>query len=294
MRASARCRDRQASPPKTTQALTLPADAPPADTATAEPFADPALAGRLPLPRPAGLAVAAPSAEQTTAPATGLAAAPAPLPPPADPRHAALKPKARSATASAAALQREATASAIEAAAAAALAAEAEAASAPGISGATRLAVASSRRPATRPSQFAASVEAALAAAASEPAAEAQPEAAVQTAAAEPAPAPEPAAQPEAVDEPEPESAAPDIPTRATVAKQATIRNALDLGEVSLIGVYGSSNNRRALVRMSTGRFVKVEVGDRLNGGKVAAIDATQLTYVKNGRSIVLKMIRDS
>ena len=116
----------------------------------------------------------------------------------------------------------------------------------------------------------------------------------MQTAATEPAPEPEPAAEPEAIDEPEPESAAPDIPTRATVAKQATIRNALDLGEVSLIGVYGSSNNRRALVRMSTGRFVKVEVGDRLNGGKVAAIDATQLTYVKNGRSIVLKMIRDS
>ena len=284
--------------PENDAALTQPANARPAGTATAEPFADPALAGRLPLPRPEGLAVAAPSADPATASATGLAtglaAAPPPLPPPADTRHAALKPKARSATASTAALQREATASAIEAAAAAALAAEAEAASAPGISGATRLAVASSRRPATRPSQFAASVAAALAEVAIEPAAAAQPEAAVQTAAAEPAPAPEPAAQPEAVDEPEPESAAPNIPTRATVAKQATIRNALDLGEVSLIGVYGSSNNRRALVRMSTGRFVKVEVGDRLNGGKVAAIDATQLTYVKNGRSIVLKMIRDS
>ena len=55
-----------------------------------------------------------------------------------------------------------------------------------------------------------------------------------------------------------------------------------------------SSSNRRALVRMPTGRLVKVQVGDRLDGGRVAAIGDNELSYVKKGRTYVLKMIRDS
>jgi hypothetical protein len=248
---------------------------------------NPALAAVQPRARPlvAAVSVAAVPAAQ------GPAAQAGPLAPPVDARHAALAPRARSVAAVAAATDRQSTADAVAAAAAAALSAETAAASAPGVSTATRFAVASSRRPSSKPSRFAQSVEAALAVAVAEPVAQAEPVAEpvaqpdVQ-AAAEPAPV--------ELDEPEPQNAAPDIPTRASVAKQATIRNALDMGDVSLIGVYGSSSNRRALVRMSSGRFVKVEVGDRLDGGKVAAIGDTQLTYVKNGRSIVLKMIRDS
>jgi len=33
-------------------------------------------------------------------------------------------------------------------------------------------------------------------------------------------------------------------------------------------------------------------VGDRFDGGKVAAIGDGQLTYVKNGKTIVLKMVK--
>ncbi len=254
--------------------------------APASPVANPALAALQPRARPAGSSAAA-----AAVPAEGSAPQAGPLSPPVDARHAALAPRARSDAAVAAAADRQSTADAVAAAAAAALSAETAAASAPGVGTASRYAVASSRRPSSKPPRFAQSVEAALAVAVAEPVAQAEP-------------APEPVAEPEVqaaaepapaeLDEPEPQNAAPDIPTRASVAKQATIRNALDLGDVSLIGVYGSSSNRRALVRMSSGRFVKVEVGDRLDGGKVAAIGDTQLTYVKNGRSIVLKMIRDS
>lgn len=82
----------------------------------------------------------------------------------------------------------------------------------------------------------------------------------------------------------------PIVPTARSVAKQATQRNALKLRSVNLIGVYGSAKNRRALVRMSNGRYRKVKVGDRLDGGKVMAIGASELRYHKSGRNVILKM----
>ncbi len=87
-------------------------------------------------------------------------------------------------------------------------------------------------------------------------------------------------------------SAAPVIPSAASVARQATVKNALDLRKVNLIGVYGKASDRRALVRLSNGRYKKVQIGDSIDGGKVAAISETELRYVKNGRSVVLKMPR--
>ena len=93
--------------------------------------------------------------------------------------------------------------------------------------------------------------------------------------------------------EPEPEapaSAQPSIPTSASVARQATITGAINLRRVNLIGVYGSSSDRRALVRLPSGRYVKVEVGDRIDGGRVAAIGDGELRYVKGGRNVTLKV----
>ncbi|MCP9481368.1 hypothetical protein NNA36_05290 [Shimia sp. CNT1-13L.2] len=82
----------------------------------------------------------------------------------------------------------------------------------------------------------------------------------------------------------------PKIPTTASVARQATIQNAIKLNKINLIGVYGTSSDRRALVRLSNGRYKKVQVGDRIDGGKVSAIGETELRYVKSGRNVVLKM----
>lgn len=84
----------------------------------------------------------------------------------------------------------------------------------------------------------------------------------------------------------------PSIPSSASVARQATVKNALNLRQVNLIGVYGKPSDRRALVRLSSGRYKKVKIGDRIDGGKVAAINDTELRYVKNGRNVVLKMPR--
>ncbi|MDO6583916.1 hypothetical protein Q4543_00130 [Salipiger sp. 1_MG-2023] len=83
---------------------------------------------------------------------------------------------------------------------------------------------------------------------------------------------------------------APNIPQNANVARQATIENQLNLRETSLIGVFGSSSNRRALVRLSNGRLQNVKVGDRLDGGRVAAIGEAELQLSKGGRNVVLRM----
>ena len=76
------------------------------------------------------------------------------------------------------------------------------------------------------------------------------------------------------------------------MARQATIKNAINLRQVNLIGVYGTPSNRRALVRLSSGRYRKVQVGDRIDGGQVVAIGDSELRYQKGGRSVILKMPR--
>lgn len=137
------------------------------------------------------------------------------------------------------------------------------------------LAVAASLRPTQRPSGFGTQVQRALAAAQRTPAAP-QPDAQVQQASAAAAPAVT--------------RAAPAIPTSASVAREATQTSAINLRRINLIGVFGSAGNRNALVRLSNGNVVRVGVGDRLDGGQVAAIAESELRYVKNGRTHALQI----
>jgi hypothetical protein len=142
-----------------------------------------------------------------------------------------------------------------------------------------------SRRPASKPDDFSGAVEAAVAAAVRLPVPKADPEPEAKSA----APDLKPEEQDEA-DEPEVASAAPKIPTKASVAKQATFRNALNLSKTNLIGVYGTQSKRYALVRLSTGKYKKVRIGDRIDGGTVKAITQTEVRYQKGGRLVSLKM----
>ncbi|WP_439144023.1 hypothetical protein [Planktotalea sp.] len=140
---------------------------------------------------------------------------------------------------------------------------EAEAAQTP----ATRLAVATSRKPAPRPRNFARLVDRAQKQAERE---SEQQETRVAAVA--------------------PRTVKPSIPSSASVAKNATVRNAINLSRVNLIGVYGKPSSRRALVRLSSGRYKKVKVGDRVDGGRVSAIGEGQLIYTKRGRNVTLRM----
>jgi hypothetical protein len=151
---------------------------------------------------------------------------------------------------------------------------------APAADPASALAVAASMRPAAKPSNFTAAVEQALSAALA---------AAPTPAAQQPARTAQPAPEVEEDNEPDiAASAVPNIPTRASVAAAATVTRGINLRQMNLISVAGTANNRRALVRMSNGRVVQVKVGDRLDGGQVAAIGERQLRYVKSGRTHVL------
>jgi hypothetical protein len=148
--------------------------------------------------------------------------------------------------------------------------------------------VAISMRPSARPRDMNSAVEAAVAAAVREPAPEFAPEAGtVEVAAAAPDPR---TAETDELDEPETTKAAPSIPTRANVAKMATYNNAINLSKINLIGTYGTDSRRYALVRQSNGKYKKVQVGDRIDGGTVQAITDTEVRYQKGGRLVSLKL----
>lgn len=72
------------------------------------------------------------------------------------------------------------------------------------------------------------------------------------------------------------------------VARAATQEDAINLRQMNLVGVYGKPNQRRALVRLGNGRYVKVEVGSNLDGGRVTAIGDSALNFVKRGRTYAL------
>lgn len=74
------------------------------------------------------------------------------------------------------------------------------------------------------------------------------------------------------------------------VAAAATEKNQIRLNQTALLGTSGKANSKRAVVRLSNGRVATVAVGDRLDGGRVSAIGDGFLTYVKNGRTVTLRM----
>ncbi|WP_127903980.1 hypothetical protein [Solirhodobacter olei] len=126
------------------------------------------------------------------------------------------------------------------------------------------LAVATSIRPARRPNDISRSVNAAVASALA------------------------PAAKPAAASPPEPKKRALMIPSNPSVSQEATIKRAMRLNRINLLGVFGTTADRTALVRLSNGSVKRVKVGDRLDGGKVAAIGDDNLYYVRSGQNIQL------
>ena len=80
------------------------------------------------------------------------------------------------------------------------------------------------------------------------------------------------------------------IPSSASVARQATMEDAIRLNRLNLVGVYGAPGDRRALVRLPSGRYIKVKVGDRVDGGTVARITDDSLQYKKGSRLVLLEI----
>lgn len=73
--------------------------------------------------------------------------------------------------------------------------------------------------------------------------------------------------------------------TPAKVAALATDSGALSLGKLTLIGLYGPTDDLSALVREPGGRFRRVKRGQKLATGRVVGIDTNGLMLEKSGRT---------
>jgi len=96
--------------------------------------------------------------------------------------------------------------------------------------------------------------------------------------------------QPTAKPEADVEAPAPTLPTNASVAKQATERNALNANRVALLGIFGTPTSRYAMIRLASGRVKKVQVGDTVEGGRIAGITAEAVKYQKGSRIVTLSL----
>ncbi len=79
-------------------------------------------------------------------------------------------------------------------------------------------------------------------------------------------------------------------PSPANIQQEATERAKVSKSHMSLIGVFGKPSARQALLRMPSGRFVKVKPGQRVSGWKVAAIGESSVRITKGSRNQVLRM----
>lgn len=78
--------------------------------------------------------------------------------------------------------------------------------------------------------------------------------------------------------------------TSSTVARAATEKSRFKKSRMTLVGIFGAPSKRRALIRMPTGRYVKVQTGDRVSGWKISAIGESSLRINKGSRDQVLRI----
>ncbi|MFN3260364.1 MAG: hypothetical protein ACE37J_07375 [Pikeienuella sp.] len=120
------------------------------------------------------------------------------------------------------------------------------------------------------------------------------------------APRRQPAAQPQAetaraapsgaIDDEEGEeagiAAAPrrSAPTGSGVAAAATLRDAIRLDDMAMIGVFGAADARRALLRMPDGRVHRVTSGSVVEGWVVSRIEAGSMRLTRGGEARTLDL----
>lgn len=80
------------------------------------------------------------------------------------------------------------------------------------------------------------------------------------------------------------------IPTGTRVGAAATIKDGIALGDISLIGIYGTSKTRRALVRLPQGRYVQISRGDSVSGWTVSAVGEDAVRIQKGSKNKVLRL----
>ena len=81
-------------------------------------------------------------------------------------------------------------------------------------------------------------------------------------------------------------------PTGRGLANAATLRDAIALDKTSLLGVFGTKDNRRALLRMADGRMKRVSQGEVIDGWVISRIQATSMRMTRGSEVRNLKLIR--
>ena len=82
----------------------------------------------------------------------------------------------------------------------------------------------------------------------------------------------------------------PSFPRRASVENNATITNIIELNRTNLIGVFGTELNAIALIRLASGRVIKVKVGDRFDGWKVLTIYKDKIELANGKKQETLRL----
>ncbi|OUS06798.1 hypothetical protein A9Q96_08505 [Rhodobacterales bacterium 52_120_T64] len=80
------------------------------------------------------------------------------------------------------------------------------------------------------------------------------------------------------------------VPTSANVARTATIENGINLRETSLIGVFGTPGNYRALLRQRGGKYQMLEVGAKIDSWTIVAIAESEVRLKKGSKTKTLKL----
>ena len=78
--------------------------------------------------------------------------------------------------------------------------------------------------------------------------------------------------------------------TKKSIVKLATQKNTINKRKLNVLSIYSRGSEKRAIVLFPTGQTKLVKVGDRLDGGRVAAIGTSEIRYIKGGNNLVLKI----
>ena len=82
----------------------------------------------------------------------------------------------------------------------------------------------------------------------------------------------------------------PSFPRRASIINNATITNIIELNRTNLIGIFGTRQNSVALIRLASGRIIKVKVGDRFYGWKVLTIHQDKIELANGKKQETLRL----
>ena len=76
----------------------------------------------------------------------------------------------------------------------------------------------------------------------------------------------------------------------AETQEAATLAQAIPLDETALVGLFNSPDGGSALVRLRSGRIVRVATGETVDGGRVVAINEDGLRLQRGDRQVLLSM----